>query len=278
MNGLCAKAEWGTEGRSGIRVQKGEAGMKRKFLGAVWAGLLALGLSCTAQATLFDRGGGMIYDSDQNLTWLQDANYAMTSGYAAANAENDGGNDDILADGRMGWDAAMAWAAALVYSGYNDWRLPAIVDNANDGCNFGFNGTDCGYNVDISGSEIAYMFHEILGNESWRNTDGTRNSTGCPSISPSCLQSTSADGVNLINLQSSEYWSGTEEYATNTSYTWGFSTIIGNQYYYYKGNEHYAWAVRSGDVGAAPEPGILLLFCVGLAGLGFTQRVGKRRL
>lgn len=56
---------------------------------------MGLALSTSANATLIDRGNGMIYDSDQALTWLQDANYAKTSGYDA--------------DGRMTWDAATTW-------------------------------------------------------------------------------------------------------------------------------------------------------------------------
>ena len=43
-----------------------------------------------AQATLFDRGGGLIYDNVLDVTWLQDANYAKTSGYNA--------------EGIMSWD------------------------------------------------------------------------------------------------------------------------------------------------------------------------------
>ena len=34
-----------------------------------------------AGATLIDRGGGLIYDTVLNITWLQDANYAQTMGY-----------------------------------------------------------------------------------------------------------------------------------------------------------------------------------------------------
>ena len=44
------------------------------------AGVLAFSIG-SAQAELFDRGGGLIYDDAQNITWLQDANYAKTSGY-----------------------------------------------------------------------------------------------------------------------------------------------------------------------------------------------------
>ena len=45
---------------------------------------VVLGMSGVANATLYDRGNGMVYDSLQNLTWLKDANYAKTSGYADA--------------------------------------------------------------------------------------------------------------------------------------------------------------------------------------------------
>lgn len=76
--------------------------------------LIALSIVCgstiSAYAALIDRGGGMIYDTDLNITWLQDANYAMTSGYDA--------------DGLMNWNEAMTWASSLYYGGYDDWRLP----------------------------------------------------------------------------------------------------------------------------------------------------------
>ncbi|MES9991907.1 MAG: DUF1566 domain-containing protein [Candidatus Thiodiazotropha sp.] len=75
----------------------------------------------------------MIYDSDQNLTWLQDANYARTSGHDS--------------DGRMTWENAMSWASNLTYGGYNDWRLPYVNDNG-DGCIPAFSGTYCGFNTD----------------------------------------------------------------------------------------------------------------------------------
>ena len=53
-----------------------------------------LASSGAAQAALNDRGGGLLYDDVLNVTWLQDANYAKTSGYDA--------------DGRMNWTAATA--------------------------------------------------------------------------------------------------------------------------------------------------------------------------
>ncbi len=97
---------------------------------------IGLSLSGAAQATLYDRGNGMIYDSVLDITWLQDANYAKTSGYDS--------------DGLMTWGAANTWAQGLNYGGYNDWRLP------------GFTGvTTCsGYNC--NDSELSVMFYDNM--------------------------------------------------------------------------------------------------------------------
>jgi hypothetical protein len=44
---------------------------------------LALLASVSVQAALVDRGGGFMYDTVLDVIWLQDANYAQTSGYDA---------------------------------------------------------------------------------------------------------------------------------------------------------------------------------------------------
>ncbi len=80
-----------------------------KRLSRVFGLLFSLCFLAPAQAVLIDRGTGMIYDTNLGITWLQDANYAQTSGY-------DG-------DGKMTWEQANAWAAGLNYSGYAGWRL-----------------------------------------------------------------------------------------------------------------------------------------------------------
>ena len=74
--------------------------------------MLVLGFSISAHAVLIDLGGGMIYSTDLDLTWLQDANYAQTSGYDA--------------DGLMTWDEANTWATNLVYFGVSGWRLARV--------------------------------------------------------------------------------------------------------------------------------------------------------
>ena len=118
----------------------------------------------TAHAALIDRGGGLIYDDVLNVTWLQDANYAKTSGYDA--------------DGEMTWSWAVRWADELSYydsvrgTTHTDWRLPTIIDTGAVGCDFAYTGTDCGYNVDASTSEMASLFYDTLGNLGWYNTSG----------------------------------------------------------------------------------------------------------
>ncbi len=234
----------------------------KKTTSVIWAGALALGLAGTAQATLFDRGGGLIYDDVLDITWLQDANYAQTSGY------------DWY--GRMGWDEAIAWAENLSYGGYDDWRLPTIIDIGNDGCNYSYNGTDCGYNVQTGSaattvySELASLFYDTLGNDGWYDTSG--NTTGCNSTDPYCLMNTGP----FINLQSAVYWSGAE-YAPYTNHAWYFSTFSGNQERRNKNVEFYAWAVRDGDVTKVPEPGTVLLLGAGLIGLFGAGRRQRQR-
>ena len=79
---------------------------QRLLLGAFLT--LAIG---SAQAALVDRGGGFLYDPDQDLTWLQDGNYVGDT-----------------------WANQVAWADSLsVYDAvrdvtYDDWRLPTTLN------------------------------------------------------------------------------------------------------------------------------------------------------
>ena len=200
------------------------------------------------------------YDTVLDITWLADANYARTSGYDA--------------DGNMNWAVAMTWTANLdpYGSGIRGWRLPTITDLGASGCNYSVTGgTDCGYNVDTSGSEMAHLFSATLGNLTYYSPSGTPNQPGWG------LSSTGP----FANIQASLYWSATA-YAPLTSAAWGFSFHDGYQTYGYQVSGHTAWAVHSGDVGAAvsavPLPAAAWLFgggLLGVLGIGRGCAVGR---
>ena len=193
-------------------------------------------LTLSANAALYDRGNGLIYDDVMDITWLQDANYAQTSGY-------DG-------DGAMNWANANTWAAGLSYGGYDDWRL-ASVGNA----------PVTGYNVTTG--ELGHMFYNNLGNTSFTSILNNVSFT----------DATLGGGTaSFLNVQSSVYWFGEEfvdeEFGPTSA--WAFSTSNGNQYTPGKVISYYGWAVRAGDVSSVPVPAALWLFGSGLGLLGWT--------
>lgn len=230
-----------------------------------------LGLSMTAQAALHDRGSGLIYDDVLDLTWLQDANYAQTSGYDA--------------DGGMSWNSAVAWATSLSYYdsvrnvAYTGWRLPTVtpIDGVAFDSRFRNIGTsDAGFNISAPGtlyegstaSEMAYMYYQNLGNPGLYTPDGTENF-----CSSGCIQNTGP----FLNLKTDKYyWTGVE-YDLDTSQAWVFGMNTGIQGAGYKehpNNSFYAWAVRDGDVASVPEADTWATLLVGLGLVGMA--VGRR--
>jgi len=84
---------------------------------------------------LVDRGFGLIYDTERDITWMQDANYAKTVGRSP--------------DGQLTWPAAMRWVASISYGGIRGWRLP----NARN-----LDGSGPAIGNDCAGSEMGHLF------------------------------------------------------------------------------------------------------------------------
>ena len=216
-----------------------------------------------AQAALNDRGGGLLYDDVLNVTWLQDANYAKTSGYDA--------------DGAMNWTDATGWAAGLVYGGYDDWRLASNspVNGSAWDYSVSYDGsTDWSWNITSPNSEMAYMYYINLGLKSYFDASGDVQPDW--GVLGNGTPGGQADVGLVKNLQNYQYWSGIDS-AQDSSQAWVFVPQGGGQGVNYKFYGFYAWAVRPGDVMAVPEPETYALMLAGLSLLGFTARRRKNQ-
>lgn len=77
---------------------------KRSLSSVLCAAVLSVGLVSTANAALELRAGGMVYDTDLDITWTQDANM---------NGLND-------------WSSQLLWANSLNHGGVTGWELASI--------------------------------------------------------------------------------------------------------------------------------------------------------
>jgi len=244
----------------------------------------------SAQAVLIDRGGGLIYDSTLNITWLQNATPAAGSVY------DDGWN---AFDGRMSFVNAQAWAANLNYTvgavTYSDWRLPQGVDFgapggfpappfSGPGCDWQYSGYDCGFNVAPSSSELGHLWYVDLGNLSqyFDNPADPFNGTPRPGI----------EGVNwgllntgpFLNLQPYLYWSAIINPVDPTQAWRHWNTANGRvSWRAVEEPDYIAWAVADGDianaaVSHAPEPDTYAMLLAGLGLLGFVARRRKQKV
>lgn len=183
-----------------------------------------------------------LYDTTLNVTWLRNANV----------------------NGTMDWTTANAWADNLVTGSggttISDWRLPTMADPAAVAL-WSNDGTNAGYNVATSSSEMASLFFSTLGNKSYLDTNGNPQA-GYGLTNAGSFQS----------MQSHYYWLGTE-YAPYTNDAWNFGTYDGHQGADGKGNQIYAMAVRPGDVMApVPEPETYAMMLLGLGVIGAISR------
>ncbi|MCV6613331.1 MAG: DUF1566 domain-containing protein, partial [Cellvibrionaceae bacterium] len=245
---------------------------------------LCIATTLPTSAALIDLGNGLVDDTSQNITWLQDANLVKTScdannalwqafdPLALDPAQRSGNTKQEICvgvggreGGRLNWFEAEAWIAVLNaqnYLGYNDWRQP--ITNQPDATCSDTDSNGQGYNYRCTGSELGYIFNSAAP-DGLGNPNDLDNNCYPGSGGPYCLQNNGP----FTNMQSFAYWSGTE-YAPDPSYAaWLFSTNYGIQGGYYKDNyDSYVWAVRSGQSAAAPTQPVPALGGLGLGLLG----------
>jgi len=202
------------------------------------------------------------YDAVLNITWLRDANFALTNqfGLTLSASEFDDAPNMVGSTGRMTWFNSIAWIAgmnAANYGGSNQWRLPItnpIDFSTADDANYAYNGIeDRGYNVGAPGtgyalnntaSEMAHMSFYTLANLAY-----------CDPVSSSltfCSPLQTGWGITntgpFDNIKTSDYWSATD-FAPDTGNAWLFNFRFGDQDGVNKLVNRTAWAVHPGDVG-----------------------------
>jgi len=99
-------------------------------------------------------GGQIVYDASRNLSWLADANLAVSQKF---------GITGINSNGSMSWTAAQAWIQALNvhrYLGISTWRLPETT-LPDHGCSQ--NPKSAAFGYDCTASEMGALYYRDLG-------------------------------------------------------------------------------------------------------------------
>lgn len=219
-------------------------------MGVVLAtGLLVPGMG---NADLIARNGGtMIYDTDLDITWLADANYAKTSGYDA--------------DGLMMWNDANTFASTVNIDGYTGWRLPSssMIDSTCSNLS-DINGSAYNFGVNCTGSELGHLFYDELGGGAWMGIHDHTDTDHSLEL--------------FTNLYGGHYWSTlipVDDYLAE-SFHFHFDANGGFQRHHEINNTFAVWLVHDGDIAGVPEPDTLMLMSIGLLLTGWSMRKKQR--
>jgi hypothetical protein len=204
-----------------------------------------------------------LYDSVLDITWMRTVDTTARG-----------------LEGPANWDDAEAWLHNFNDGkpfGYNDWRLPMMVDTfaspktQADGCNYSnAGGTDCGFNVQTTTSELAHLYYVTLGNVAYCEPD-TSTTTACNGPQ-SGFDKTNIGYFQNFALYGLSFWTGLiDETSGGAVKAWYFDFSEGYQDTASTRDVLHLFAVRAGDVLVAdgpsnqvPEPQTLPLTALGL--------------
>lgn len=238
------------------------------------ATVICICLSESAEATLLAHNG-MVYDTEQNLTWVQE-----TSAHGSIPMPSfDAG---AWYAGAMTRGSAEDYVQNLNINGVTGWRLPKVITQFNQAtCPSSNAGSDCGYNVNILHSELAYLFYE-LGNTSLVDSNGgIRPENLLPYGIPNSLQHTNPFTItnNILIFPNGtadhygSFWLNAIDANSMSKFDYMiFDTNRGQQGWAgsNSGAISLVWAVQSGNVTglSIPEPSTVTLLFAGFLGFG----------
>lgn len=210
---------------------------------------VGIALVPSVHAGLHDRGGGLLYDDMLDVTWLQDANYAKTSGYHPT--------------GKMSWAEANKWLRQLVYRDpmrgidIKGWRMPKVLPVSIAGFSHEFRldgSTDEGYNITGQHSEFSHMYYENLGLNGWWTKDGQHPKTFGVMKSWTAVWTGQTDLGLVKNLQSDAYYTSSPGQPFPSPRVWVFTAAEGNQRDgLRRPDAGFVWAVKDGDIAKGIE-------------------------
>lgn len=232
--------------------------MKVIFRPMATLSLVSLLFTASAQAALYDRGGGLIYDDYLDVTWMQDASYVSNQA--------------------VNWTTAHDMVSGLEYQDtarntvWTDWRMPTIDPGTYSGWGFDLQSGESNYNAyDTSPSganELAYMYYVNLGFE------GNGDLLTAPELLPLPESPEGSynpfQNINYLGIWTDSHVGGDAP----ESQVWYFHFHFGRTLTDGGSDTQTIWAVRDGDVGLpspVPVPPAFWLMGSSLALLGFVS-------
>jgi hypothetical protein len=224
--------------------------------------VLALAVLCLAvsvapaRADLINLGNGMIYDTVQDLTWLQDTRLTRTQG--------------LDPRGRLTNTDAIEWVSDLTFGGYDDWRLPRMTKSEPGGHTGLFYESDSEISTLMAGLGWHWDMEALI--ESGGYNYGTQSYLYFIAGSSGPFL-----GLESDNLTPPRYWVESNVFENACGFhcfAW-FTSYELEQAWYHSQTAN-VWAVRDG-LARVPEPSTLLTLSLGWLGLLIQSQVRYHR-